>query len=100
MAEARRLSAGLWRVYLRSERRLARHPRTGAIATFYTLDEARRWWQRQHPEELPLQEAPRCGGCDAYIDPSVKFVSLGGRSYHGIHAPVATDDRIVMGGGR
>lgn len=90
MAEARRLSAGLWRVYLRSERRLARHPRSGAIATFYSLDEARRWWQKMHPEEPPLQEAPRCSGCGAYIDPSDRWVTSGGRAYHGIHA-VATD---------
>jgi hypothetical protein len=99
MAEARRLNAGLWRIYLRSERRMARLPRTGAIATFYSLADARRWWQRQHPEEPPLQEAPKCVSCGAYIDPNMKFVKYSGRAYHGIHAPVdiADDGGFAVG---
>lgn len=89
MAEARRLSAGRWRIYLPSERRLVRHRRNGAIATFDSLAEARRWWQRLHPDDPPLHEGAKCGWCGTYFGPAAKRVTYGGRSYHGIHIPLA-----------
>jgi hypothetical protein len=92
MAEARRLDSGLWRIYLGTERRLARRPRNGAIATFYSLAEARRWWQRLHPQDPPLQEAARCGGCGAYIEQNAKRVRYWGRTYHAVHMPLPIAD--------
>jgi hypothetical protein len=89
MAEARRLDSGLWRIYLKGENRRARHKRSGTIATFYSLAEARRWWQKMHPEEPPLQEAARCAGCGAYISPGERVVTYAGRIYHGTHTSFA-----------
>src|SRR5579864_1764181 len=94
MAEARRLNSGLWRIYL-SSRRLARRPRNGTIATFYSLTEARRWWRRLHPQEPPLQETTRCAGCGSYIEPDIKSVTHAGRSYHRGHKPIASEDNVV-----
>ena len=96
MAEARRLNAGLWRIYLKAVGSMARRPRGNTIATFYSLAEARRWWQKMHPKEPPLQEAPRCGWCGAYFDGRTKPVTNGGRSYHGIHTPFGVSSSLDL----
>lgn len=95
MAEARRLNGGRWRIYLESERRLVRHPKSGAIATFYSLTEASRWWQKLHPDDPPLREADKCGSCGAYFEPNAKRVTYRGRSYHGVHTPFEIADSLV-----
>lgn len=87
MAEARRLKAGRWRIYLGSDRSLVRHPKSRAIVTFDSLAEARRWWQTLHPEDPPLEEELKCDWCGAYFGPSMKPVMYAGRSYHGVHTP-------------
>ena len=87
MAEARRLKAGRWRIYVGPDLRLVRDPSTGAIATFNSLAQARAWWARLHPNHTQLREAPTCARCGGYFGPAVESIFSGGRYYHRGHQP-------------
>ena len=89
MAEARQLKAGRWRIYLGGSGVPVRYPASGAIATFDSLAQARRWWRDLHPDDPPLQESPKCAQCGAYFGPSMGRVPYAGRWFHQVHAPSA-----------
>ncbi|MEO6795590.1 MAG: hypothetical protein ABI401_04575 [Candidatus Dormibacter sp.] len=93
MAEARRLKAGRWRIYAGDEGQIVRDPTSGAIATFDTLADARRWWARLHPDDRPLTEARRCARCGGYFGASTGWSVFDGRDYHPSHAPKTLEDR-------
>jgi hypothetical protein len=86
-AVARRLKSGRWRIYLSGE--VARDRSTRAITTFGSLEQARRWWGEQHPEDPPLDEAPRCARCQGYFGPTAPAIRLGDLLYHARHVPEA-----------
>jgi hypothetical protein len=94
MAEARQLKAGRWRIYVGPGLNLVRDPSTGSIATFDSLEAARRWWSRLHPEDAPLREAKRCARCGGYFGPAVEWTLYGGRYYHPTHRPGPLDLRM------
>ena len=87
LPEARQLKAGRWRLYETPGLFPLRDPVTGAIATFDSLDQARRWWRYLHPGEPTLQEATKCARCGAYFGTMSTYVSFGARHYHPQHAP-------------
>jgi len=87
MPEARQLKAGRWRIYTRPDLNLIRDPQTGSIATFDTLDAARRWWRGLYPGDPPLQEALKCARCGGYFGPAGDVTEYAGRHYHRMHAP-------------
>jgi hypothetical protein len=76
-----------------------RDPESGAMATFDSLAEARRWWHAWHPQEPPLEEEMKCEWCGAYFAPGMQPVIYGGRFYHGVHATlaIASGRRAVAG---
>jgi hypothetical protein len=85
-AEARRLKSGRWRIYLSGQ--VARDA-TGAITSFGSLDQARRWWGEQHPDDPPVDEAPRCARCQGYFGATAPAIRLGDLWYHARHVPEA-----------
>jgi hypothetical protein len=87
MVEARRLKTGRWRIYKGPDRRITRDPQSGAIATFQSLSEARRWWAGLNPDGPALKEAPTCARCGGYFGSQAELVLVAGRSYHPGHAP-------------
>jgi hypothetical protein len=91
MAKARRLKAGRWRIYDESGLTILRDPQTGSISTFESLDAARHWWWRLHPDDPPLREAARCARCGAYFGPASPGTLYAGRDYHPAHVPQAID---------
>ena len=93
MAEARQLKAGRWRIYLGTGLNLVRDPSTGSIATFDSLEAARRWWARIHPGE-PLREAKKCARCGGYFGPGAGSTVYSGRWFHPTHVPAAFDRRV------
>jgi hypothetical protein len=70
-----------------------RDPASGAIATFDTLAEARRWWARQYPDDRPLTEANKCARCGGYFGARTGRSIVNGRDYHPSHAPKTLGDR-------
>jgi hypothetical protein len=93
MAEARRLLRGRWRIYDGPELEVARDPQTGAIAFFESLNAARRWWAKLHPDEPPLEEAIKCARCGAYFGALAGHEEYGGSYYHPQHIPEAASLR-------
>jgi hypothetical protein len=91
MAEARQLRAGRWRIYAGLELNLVRDPDTGAIVTFDSLEEARRWWWRRNPDDPPLDEAPKCARCGGYFGTTTRPTRYAGRNYHAPHTPQAVE---------
>jgi len=94
MAEARKLKAGRWRIYVGRGLDLVRDPSTGSIATFDSLATARQWWAQFRPGEAPLLEAKRCARCGGYFGPAAGSVLYAGRHYHPAHRPAADDLRL------
>ena len=94
MAEARQLKAGRWRIYFGPGLKLVRDPSTGSIATFDSLDVARQWWARLHPDDAPLREAERCTRCGGYFGPAAGGTLYQGRYYHPAHRPEEADLRL------
>ena len=91
MVEARQLRGGKWRIYRGPELDVARDPHTGGIAHFDSMEAARRWWARLHPDEPPLKEAIKCARCGAYFGAMAAYVSRGASYYHPQHAPAPVD---------
>jgi hypothetical protein len=91
MPEARRLKNGRWRLYRTPDLYPVRDPESGAILTFDTLSEARRWWMLRNPVDAPPQEAVRCAKCGAYLSSQSAWRLYAGRYYHAAHAPPAID---------
>ena len=89
MIEARRLKSGKWRIYSGPESDVTRDPKTGLVAAFNSLEEARGWWQRLHPDDPPLKEAIKCAWCGAYFGEGMSYTSYAGRYYHPQHIPQA-----------
>src|SRR5205823_14503009 len=75
MIEARRLKSGKWRIYSGPESDVTRDPKTGLVAAFNSLEEARGWWQRLHPDDPPLHEAIKCSWCGAYFGQGMSYTS-------------------------
>ena len=91
MAEARRLKSGRWRLYKTPDLFPVRDPSTGNIATFASLEEARRWWLKIDPLGPTVVEAIKCAGCGAYFGRTTDWTTYGGRYYHPSHTPQAID---------
>jgi hypothetical protein len=90
LAEARRLKGGKWRLYMTPNLAPVRDPETGEIATFDSLDDARRWWADVEPSEPPLDESIKCAWCGAYFGGASTWRLYAGRYYHPSHTPQDT----------
>ncbi len=93
MAEARRLKSGRWRLYMTPNLFPLRDPATGNIATFGSLEEARRWWLKIDPQGPVVKEAIKCASCGAYFGRASTWTQYAGRYFHPSHAPQALDLR-------
>lgn len=87
MAEARQLKTGRWRLYKTPDLYPVRDRKTGAILTFDSLTEARRWCRQHYPGEAPPQEGIKCSKCGAYFGRDSTWSLSGGLSYHLSHSP-------------